>query len=352
MGEGNPNREDGEEGRAGRELHGLVEGVFDKGTTELLGVKDPERGWVASCVDTALKIHEGPWDTEKLLFVLAPNGDLVASSRADAILVDTDKRADIVDWKFYHEELEADERKWQMGTMLVAVLQEYPELLDANCTVYYPILGKTYTYGLTRAELSDGLEKTMEIHRAVNQPNPPLRPGPWCARCRLLARCPAGLGSVEKVLGGTNLAKLRGSGGRLPTVGVMEERFWDEVSCWSPARLRGAGELLPLLSPLQAAIRRALRRDLEKDPGSHPDFELKTKRGKAKGARAWLWGAVMQYMGGQEFEECSTVSVAKVRDKLTEKFRDLPKHEARAKAERILAPYVTREETVELRRRK
>ncbi len=348
MGEGKS--EDGDEGRVGRELHGLVEKAIGVGIPP--GLVEPENSWVEECIWRLKEIGGGPWETEKLLFVLAPNGDLVASCRADAILV-TEDQANIVDWKFYHEELEAEERQWQMTTMLVAVLQEYPYLPMANCTVYYPILGRTYPSYLTRVALPRPETELREIHAAVNQPNPPLRPGPWCARCRLLARCPAALGSVEKIAGGVNLAKLRGSGGRLPTVEAMEEKFWDKVSCWSPARLRGAAQLLPLLAPLASSIKRALRRDLEEDAGSHPEWELKRKRGKAQ---AKFPGEVVAeaevYLSHQEILDCTAISVAKIRDLIAGGFRDLPKHEARAKAERILAPYVTREETTELRRRK
>ena len=117
--------------------------------------------------------------------------------------------------------------------------------------------------------------------------------------------------------------------------------------------MRGASALLPRLAPLASSIKRALRRDVEKDPGSHPEWELKSKRGKAKAIHIKeLQRELTRRLDTGDLEECTSISVAKARDKLTDKFRDIPKHEARAKAERILAPYVTREETTELRRRK
>lgn len=351
QGTGEGKGEESSEGRVGSELHGLVEETYHAGSYDRLA--EPERSWVNGCILMldSLSGSEVKFQTEKLLFVLSPNGDLVASARADAILVG-EESADIVDWKFYHEELEPLERRWQMNAMLVAVLQEYPELTEATCTVYYPILDRTYTYNILQNMRHHFESDLREIHAAVNAPNPPLRPGPWCARCKLLARCPAALGSIEKIAGGLNLAKLRGSAGRLPAVKTLEEAFWGEISCWSPARLRGAAEVLPLLTPLAAAIKRALRRDLEEDPGSHPAFELKAKRGRAHGLVEDLRRASRKHLTHDEFEACMSASAAKLRDALAAKWGDLSRKDARAKAERILEPYVTREETTELRRRK
>lgn len=352
QGAGEGKGEESLDGRVGSELHGLVEEALESpGALERLNLAEPEKTWVGACVDRLMSPGARAWETEKLLFVLSPGGDLVASARADAILVVED-RADIVDWKFYHEELEAEEREWQMDTMLCAVLQEYPDLQEATATVYYPILNRDYTYITRRADLTERVADLQEIHAAVNQPNPPLHPGAWCARCRLLARCPAALGSIEKIAGGLNLARLRGNTGRLPAVKALEEAFWGEISCWSPARLRGAAEVLPLLTPLAAAIKRALRRDLEEDPGSHPAFELKAKRGRAHGLVEDLRRASRKHLTHDEFEACMSASAAKLRDALAAKWGDLSRKDARAKAERILEPYVTREETTELRRRK
>lgn len=262
------------EAEYGREMHLLIEEVID-GKVKLESIDEPGRTYIERCLEFLKERGIEGGLTEKRLFVLGPRGVLLASCRADLLSV-SGKEVTIPDWKLYHAPMEAKEWEWQGLTMCAAALQEYPEAETATAIAYLPILGHTNEAAMDRPALEAFVnEAILPAWEAANEESPPLRPGDWCARCSALAGCPAALDSVGELAKSMDLEKIRGEE-KLPTVKVMTERFYDQISTWSRGRYSGAVELLPFLPALTDAIKLRLRDELAKGI-NHTSWELKGK---------------------------------------------------------------------------
>lgn len=353
----------------GREMHSLTEEVL-KGEVLLEEIEDDDhRAWVERCLNFIMttivgtSLGQEPWkdgrvDSEVPLFVLGQRGEHIASCRADAVCWRDEKTLIIPDWKFYRDPLDFQEHQLQLLVMCVAALQTYKADV-AQGILYLPIVDMTYNLDLTRELLPEAEIQLEEIWKDANADKPVLQSGKWCARCPCLVRCPTALESISKIEREVDLAKYtQMSLDDLPTVQAQTVGILNRIHKLSPARVRRLVELYPLLAPLQDAIRAKLREDLERDATSHVGWELKERRSKAKGEIKALRSVAGDFnISAEEFEKkCVSVSVAKVRDLLAAKLKevnaDVPKIVIIQQVMEALEPLIEQEMQTILQRRK
>jgi hypothetical protein len=348
-------------------MHALVDEALEEKIKPEEIVDDDHRAWISRCLHfitttiVGTSLGQEPWkdgkvESEVSLFVLGQRGEHIASCRADAVCWRDEETLIIPDWKFYRQPLDPEEHKLQLLVMCVAALQHYEKAKVAQGILYLPVVDEVYNLDVTRDQLAEKEMELEAIWRLANQEHPRLESGKWCARCPCLARCPTALRAISKIEEECNLAEYTGDV-KLPTLQAMTMGILKRIHKMSPARVRRLVELFPLLAPLQDAIRVKLREDLERDATSHVGWELKDRRGPAKGDLKALRTVAGDFnISAEEFEKCISVSVAKVRDALADKLKvanpDVPKRAIMKEVMETLEPIIEQETQVILQRRK
>jgi CRISPR/Cas system-associated exonuclease Cas4 (RecB family) len=340
------------EAAQGVELHKLVEEIL-VGSLDVSKLEGEQAFAVRRCVEFVERQgYEGGQAEE--MYEIREAGELVARCRADFVQL-LEGAAMVVDWKFYHQPLDHDEAEWQMLVTVCAVAMHHG-VNQGYAKLYLPLLDQTYEY-----EVRDVLEayQTRILpawERMNDSEDDMLRTGRHCARCPALGHCSAASHTMGQLVLEANLGAIW-STREMPAVRVMTESMYDAMREWSPARIRGVLEWLPVVPAFEAAVKQVVRDGLAEDPGLYPGWVLKDKNLPAECTDvAGLHKSVVEDgpLTDEEFAACSKLSVAQVRTKLTDALVDAgladTKKAAGVLAEQFVGPYVTRATTRELRR--
>lgn len=335
----------------GVELHQLVEQVLE-GALELEKLEGEQAWAVARCVRFVQEQGYDEGETEQS-FEIREGGEIVARCRADYVHL-LESAVVCVDWKFYHQPLDPDEAEWQMLVTVCAAALHHG-LNHGFAKLYLPLLDQTYEY-----EVRDVLEayqtRILPAWERMNDPDDDiLRTGRHCARCPALGQCTAASETMGQLMVEANLGAIW-SPREMPNVRVMTERLYEGLSEWSPARIRGVLEWLPVVPAFEKAVKQVVRDGLAKDATMYPGWQVKDKNLPAECTDPQgLYDSVVINgpLSDEQWASCTKLSVAQVRELIAEELVKTgvgTKKAAVALAEQLVGPHIKRATTKELRR--
>lgn len=295
---------------------------------------NPDFSSTSVLLEAKVELHTDPNDFTSPLLTF---GTLDA-----ALLVKSEGRAELFDWKFGYKPFQKDAVGWQVMNYGQS-LMEGQGLTDSTNWIYNPRLRARYECSFS---VGDGARRMIEevIHECLNADpeNLPYKPGDWCEYCKALGLCPASIEMAKELVSVFDVEPLK-------TEKKTRDAITEKLKEVTPEKLRVLLDMAAIVKPAYEAVHARAKELLAEHPNALPGWQLTTRGGKRKAPFQDSFHATKGLLEEDEYWDCCEVSVAKLERKVMDKFDT--KAEGRRAFKSCMDELISQAKVTELRKR-
>jgi hypothetical protein len=290
------------------------------------------------------------YKTELRVDVNNKDGKLLTFGTADLVAFPDNEFA-VIDYKTHRTELDKITATCQINCYRVGVSQRF-NLSMGTGYLYLPFLDLEYQADTDISEARDEIEQIVSFSQ---QPDSPIKAGPWCKYCKAKVTCPETKKALAKV--SDQLVVPEDAATKAEKKRAFETQLKEYAANGNISKVAEIGEMLSIVEPAIDAWRNVAKELIENGHGADfPNWEIKERQGNRQAEVMEVWQKVQSIIPDDQFAQCASVKwkeltqhfVENVQAEALRRGQKLPVNKAKKMLDDLLGPVVSRKPRKEL----